>query len=900
MLKRFLLLLLCTAFVLPICGAEDNKTVFMREKQNVLKSGKPFISASFDSCEIWYPAAKNSNITFEYCKDNKKDKWLKSKAEYFECNGISGYKTKITNLPEPQRYAAYAIKATQDGKVLFSEKFVKVAKNRLKLINPMKQGELLLRPTFNACSVYFGSPKLKNIAVEFKKAGSNKWQKAFEPTYFFETSEGRYMVEYRGSIVKLEENTKYDVRILNGNKILKTGTFKTWASDVPIAKTIELKQSDFAKMPYVISEKGTPEGWIRYTAAKGTILKSNRSIPMITVKNAQYILIDDIVFSGGPSKNILTIEDSQAVRVRNCEMSNWGIVGTPRYDQFGRFFTKQMDRKQYGINWNGAIAIHSGSSEIVVERCYIHSPRNRANSWFYSHPAGPQAIMLHKPDHSTVIRYNDFIGSDSHRFNDAVESVGNFETNGGINRDADVYGNFMIYCNDDNIELDGGHQNVRCFWNHFEGALCGVSIQGLMVSPVYVFENLFAGMCEQFGNTGQTIKTTGVLTGDNATAYIFNNTLVRNGSGINIHERINNIMYNNIFSHDRERIIVKENDPSPGSVFKANSVGSERQTKINGVDKIDTKFTDFDGGNYLPVNHGKAVAIPNFLPNGGIRGAFQANNTIALPYRPIPFTLDRTRIGEVKVANKTSSPAEVKITATVGGKDFKSEYTVRKNPEFNWFEVTPAKGIMKSGDKITFTVKFLPGKMNNSHNYRGAFIVRLPNGFSRPVTVDASTDYVEPFKRDVKGDVAIYIDAFKPAKVYDIKKGKAKSLKIVENPMGINGKFVVPIPKNIYEYQVNVPKDGRYYFMLHGKLDGSMLIRAAVNNDKFEVSKQQFKKDYTSWTMITPGRSFGNMCRHYDLKKGINTIKISGAAEGRLLFDGIVLTTNPQHFEPRP
>ena len=117
MLKRFLLLLLCTAFVLPICGAEDNKTVFMREKQNVLKSGKPFISASFDSCEIWYPAAKNSNITFEYRKDNKKDKWLKSKAEYFECNGISGYKTKITNLPEPQRYAAYAIKATQDGKV---------------------------------------------------------------------------------------------------------------------------------------------------------------------------------------------------------------------------------------------------------------------------------------------------------------------------------------------------------------------------------------------------------------------------------------------------------------------------------------------------------------------------------------------------------------------------------------------------------------------------------------------------------------------------------------------------------------------------------------------------------------------------------------------------------------
>ena len=64
---------------------------------------------------------------------------------------------------------------------------------------------------------------------------------------------------------------------------------------------------------------------------------------------------------------------------------------------------------------------------------------------------------------NTVIRYNEFIGSDAHRFNDAVEGWGNFHPRGGFNQDAEIYGNFMIFCNDDNIELDVGQQNVLCF-----------------------------------------------------------------------------------------------------------------------------------------------------------------------------------------------------------------------------------------------------------------------------------------------------------------------------------------------------------------------------------------------------------------------------------------------------
>ena len=899
-MKKFLLLLSIAFSMLTLNAAERNCKIFQQEKIRTLKSGAAFITPSFDNCRIWVATEKLSAPAAQYRNTSSK-KWLDAqKLSFFEKDGISGYYIEISGFPEP-RYATYEFKLCDGKKVVAASKFVKIEKNRLKKINPVKLGKLLLRPTFNACGIYFGSARVADANIEFKKSTSSKWQKAVAPIYFFECSQGLTMSEYRGSIVKLDENTKYDVRIKDGSKIIAKGSFTTWKSDVPVAKTVVIKQSDLQKMPYIIDAKGTADGWIRYTAEKGTVLKSDQSVPMISVKNAKYVLLDDMVLSGGPSKNMVTVEDSEAVRIRNCEMSNWGIVGKPRYYQFGRYFTKNMNKSAYGINWNGAIAIFTGSSKVVVERCFIHSPRNRANSWFYSHPAGPQAIMLHKPDHSTVIRYNDFVGSDAHRFNDAVESVGNFEANGGINRDADVYGNYMIYCNDDNIELDGGHQNVRCFWNHFEGALCGVSIQGLMVSPTYVFENIFAGMGEQFGIVGQTIKTTGVLTGDNATAFIFNNTLVRGGTGINIRERINNIMYNNLFNEDRARIITKDNEPSPGSVYVANSVGSLRQQKIDGVDNIETKYVNAENGNYIPKNTGKAVAIPNFLPEGGIRGAFQLKDTMPLPYRPIPVTLDRTRIGEVVVKNGTVLPAEVKITATVGGKDFKSAYAIRKNPEFTWFEITPSAGVLESGKKVTFTVKFVPEKMNVNHNYRGAFLLRLGNGYSRPVTVSATTDVVEPFKRELASDTAVYIDAFKPAKVYDAKKkSKARTLKVVDDKMGINGKMVSLDTKRVYEYKVNVPKDGRYYFMLHGKVNGLREIYAAVDNDKMKISKQQFYPNYTTWTMVTPDRRFGNMCRHYDLKQGVHTLTIKGASKDTVMIDGIVLTDNPEPFEPRP
>ena len=147
-------------------------------------------------------------------------------------------------------------------------------KNRLELIKPMKKGQLLLRPTFNSCSFYYGCGKLENPVLEFRKKGG-AWRRAFAPVHYFEdkyTTTGLVMDEYRGSIVKLEENTAYEVRFKDGDKKLVSGSFTTWSSVVPVKRTVYL---DPAKAPYTITEQGSPKGWIRYTAKKGTVIKGD-------------------------------------------------------------------------------------------------------------------------------------------------------------------------------------------------------------------------------------------------------------------------------------------------------------------------------------------------------------------------------------------------------------------------------------------------------------------------------------------------------------------------------------------------------------------------------------------------------------------------------------------------
>ena len=706
---------------------------------------------------------------------------------------------------------------------------------RVRLIAPVKEGELRVRSTFCACGVSFGSRLARpGLKLEWRAAGG-AWRAVPDFPYFAETR------DYRGSILGLEEDCGYDVRIVADGQTLASASTRTWASEVPIAKTVTL---DPAKMtfPLKISDRGSPEGWIRYTAPEGSVIRNATDRPTVVVEDAAYVILEGLAIEGGRGRHSIELARSRAVRIRNCELYGWGRDTVVRYDGLGRPFVPgsprpEIYRNVHGgfsvkakgeVNFDGAIEIGPGCAETVVERCYVHDSRIHSNSWYYSHPAGCEAVTAKRPDHSTVIRYNDFIGSDLHRFNDAVESHGNFVENGGLNRDADVYGNFMIFCADDCIELDGGQQNVRCFGNRFEAALCGVSIQGCMASPVYVYDNVFASMCDEFGNAGQTLKTGGGAHGEEARAYFWRNLLWGAGTGVTCMTLLQLQSRDNVFC-GRQRLT--HADCSPQSSSKGDRFGVEMAE----------------------------TALPKELRQS-----------------PVGFVLDRSRFGGITLRGGTVSPRTltVRATSTVGRR---IPFAVRKNADFPWLKVEPTEGFIPAEGALDFTVSFDTALMTDRRDYRGAFIVRTPEGLSRGVSVYVETDFVPPFRAERPGDVAVYAE-----NVGAVKLAKGE-----------------PAER---QYAFVVPKDGRYHFLLHaraeGRPGGGKTLSAALDDEPFELSTSRLWS-HPVWTPVAPGNRFGNTLRFWDFKAGERHVLKIRSAEAAIAYDGVVMTDNPGSFEPR-
>lgn len=657
------------------------------------------------------------------------------------------------------------------------------------------------RPTFNNCSLKL-EPSIEGAVMEYRKA-KGQWTAA---------------ADFKGSLMGLEEDTEYEVRFLKDGAVLSQTSFRTWASKVKVGRTIEIDPAGF-KAPLVISDKGTADSWVRYTV-KGGKLENNTDKEAIIIDGAQYVILDGITIRGGRNctRSIL-VKNGKGIRICNCDIAGWGREGVQNFQRltgdkrFGAGNGSYVDAEGNPINLDPAIEIGNGASEIVVERCFIHDPVSRCVSWYYHHPEGPNAILMGRPEHSTVIRYNDFIGSDSHLWNDAVEGLDNFKENGGFNRDADIYGNFMIFANDDCIELDGGQRNIRCYENRFEGALVGVSVQGCMVGPSFVYNNWFTGLGEEFGIYGQTVKTGGGQHGRDAYSYIYDNVFWGDGAGIVERPNLGTVVNNNIFC---------------GSQTIRKSAGSERSSDSGNVFNAD-----------IPEN--------------------EIDNTY--PKRPLDFTLDKSRIS----VGLSREPVEINISGRLP-----KGCTVRKTDADDWFSVS------LKGRKLIVT--FDDSKMNRRHNYRGAFILRSPEGLSRPVSIYAETPYIPQLHPDKPGLTAQYISDF------SLKSGEKKSVRF------------------------KLDKPGRYWIMLHGKIEKPVNnfeiwqtrpdLWAKVDNDESErTSLHMF--EYPTWCMLNPGGNLATFVRHYDLEAGWHTIELDSrdAANGYLI-DEVAITTDPAAFEP--
>lgn len=119
-------------------------------------------------------------------------------------------------------------------------------------------------------------------------------------------------------------------------------------------------------------------------------------------------------------------------------------------------------------------------------------------SWRISRQQG--ISVLHSLG-GNVIRYNDFISTENHAFNDAIEGGASLSEAGNMNRDSDVYGNLIRSAWDDAIEVEGANMNVRIWGNYIDKYFVGVATASTTFGPVYVYRNVLASSRRSERNT---------------------------------------------------------------------------------------------------------------------------------------------------------------------------------------------------------------------------------------------------------------------------------------------------------------------------------------------------------------------------------------------------------------
>ncbi len=689
------------------------------------------------------------------------------------------------------------------GKKLSFRKITLKEKDRLEIVPGYENCSLYLNSCHSAAGEEFEGK------VFYRMRGSHDWLPALDLVYIPQEKAAR------SSIVRLRENTEYELNVrLNdqGRKENLQAAFTTKKFTIPIGKTIVLNSTNF-KGHLLIDSGGKPDGYLRYTAEKGFTLNG---IPgkgeVIRIRNARYVILDGLVIRGNSNQNGIFVSESSDLQFLNCDIAGYSLVGTHQPERGGKYF----DQKGRVLNYHSGIYLKN-SRDILVERCYIHDPKASTNSWFYSHPAGPNAVMVDKVA-GLVLRYNDFIGNDLTRWNDAVEGGGNGFPDGGPYRDAEIRGNYFSLTNDDGIELDGGQMNARMYDNKFENTFCGVSTAPCILGPSYIFDNLFTNPGDQFEQSNAAFKNNHktcygrIYFIGNTAAGKFIGITNFNGSDKNA---VKAVFYNNLMALDRQ--IAYKNLFTDRLIFRRNLFWSShawlrKQLKeYMELPTVTKSLNDFreplfvsqKSGNYKlrEDSPGKqsAISVPNFqtVPNADL-GAVRS---FELPYRPLGFHTDQTELHFDR--SKTSGTVTLSADPT-----FHGSFRIRKNFSADFLSVSPSSGTLKPGEKISLHVKILPEKLRVAKKHNTVFLIRSDMGFSRPVSVSFDNSDDPVLAKSLRRNI-VYAHS-----VSEQKNGKCTL------------KFNVPRQGNYYvfvfikdpPYAVNVSMDGKNH--LKGKLYG--------------------------------------------------------------------------------
>lgn len=775
----------------------------------------------------------------------------------------------------------------------------------------LQPGELEISPSFEACSYYFNPKGVheKEYVVEFRKKGSQQWQ----PT--FKTVSDLPAGVWKGSIFGLEEDTDWQLRVRScqdSNHIIFQEEFRTWSRNPPIARVVDLsKFNEKRGEGIVISDVGKPDGWIKYTAPPGWVLKreykdNDPHSAAVSFNKAEYVILENVTIEGGYNHGIV-VDESKYVRIINCDISGWGRRGVQVFtniDPSGRkSIGKYLDSKGKIVNGDAGVYIKH-SLGTVVERCYIHDPRIRANSWMFSHPTGPCAVFVNNTQGGNVIRYNDMIGSDEHRWNDVIQSYNNGSAEGGFYRDSDIYGNFLAFGNDDGVELEGGGMNIRFYRNKIEGTLCGVSTGACILGPQFVFGNLLTNLGDESGLSLVFFKN-GHGNPQGGKRYFVNNTLYGfdtrpiSGYGKPLPNRQIGFMRNNIFScantsspewaklddFDNDLFWVENNPHSSRKLLSAyKEVGQEK----NGMAGDPQLVAPVEGNYQLSLNSiavKKAITVANICPAGEDLGAF-INGITELPYRPLALSVLPQQLNFLSLDEK--STREVTLTLPIS-ENKAIKFEVRQNKVANWFKVTPSSGEIKPGESCKLLVTIDKDNLIGRQMFRGAFIIRTPEGLSRPVSVYAKGEFTEDLRPSAAPNT-VYIEVAELP-------GMKKFTRTTSKPAVSKGKYVElkgSSKEPAMSAEINITEAGSY----------SLLLRLAIKDDvsprKFHLTLDKEEKDvsfnpYFRWNQVDENYRVVFLQSLGELTVGKHQIKLKDI-KGKINLNQLIITDNPGVF----
>ncbi len=701
----------------------------------------------------------------------------------------------------------------------------------------------------------------------------------------------------RGTFVHLQENTvyQYEVAIKSplGVRQFK-GEFKTKSVDVPVAKTVVLGKQNETLSPQTITESGTQSGYIRYILAPGATIDGGvEKESAVFLSNVECVILEGLTVRGGRRHGI-QLDKCRGVQILNCDISHYGRIGTQRVDLDGKYY----EQNGRCINNDAGIYV-TNSSNLLIERNWVHDPRGTANSWFYSHPAGPNALCIGAST-DVAVRYNDFIGSDAHRWNDVSEGLGNGKDNGAIWQDAEVCGNFFGFGNDDGMELDGGQVNARFFYNRTEGCLCGVSTAPCKLGPAWYYNNIFCNAGDEFDLVGAGIKNVFGKLGLGRLHFI-NNTVVgysgvsSPGGSQSEYDALSNrkpplfkaFSRNNLYVGgsvtNRQFFAPLQSDFDYDLVIGPNAAKhiQEVQSKFNqeqhgsSLDSTEGVFINESAGRYqLKTNSfvsGKGKAVPNFAARSSVGiGAIDNTRVESIPYRPVPFDTSVQTVELSANNDAVTDKAEVKIF--VKGTDYSDEFQIVQPNAADFFTVTPQSGTLKSGQ--TLTVRVNPAGVKHARRYTSAFAIRTPSGYSRvvSVTVDSRENarLLAPARKD-----AIY----------------ASDVKV--------------LPDGGTKLTFDVLADGEYWlFAKTGSQSGAWRYMSINGQNKKNVISLGSKRTDEPWVNVASpvfGGDGAGSNRPIPLSKGKNTIILYG----RQPSDAVptlkaVLAADPDAFRLAP